>query len=93
MMGKFLELKTKQAEDEDACLRREEEAREKEVAKGDDYSVKRCIYVINTMQVTKEEKAKAITVFTKTKENREAFIYTCEADQECVLIWLRNEMA
>jgi hypothetical protein len=45
------------------------------------------------MQVTKEEKAKAITVFTKTKENREAFIYTCEADQECVLIWLRNEMA
>jgi hypothetical protein len=93
MMGQFLELKTKQAENDEARLRREEEAREKEVGKGDDYSIKKCISVINTMQVTKEEKAKAIAVFTKSKENREAFICTCEADQECALIWLRNEMA
>jgi hypothetical protein len=40
MMGQFLELKTKQAENDEAHLRREEEARE-EVGKGDDYSIKK----------------------------------------------------
>jgi hypothetical protein len=44
-------------------------------------------------EVTKLEKAKAYSVFTKSKENRETFICACEADQESALIWLRNEMA
>lgn len=94
MIERFLEMRTKQAEDEVAQLARENEAREKdargEAAKGDDFSIKRCISVINTMAVTKVEKAKAYAVFIKSKENREAFI--C-ADQEAALIWLRNEMA
>uniref|UniRef100_A0A0E0KS25 Myb/SANT-like domain-containing protein n=1 Tax=Oryza punctata TaxID=4537 RepID=A0A0E0KS25_ORYPU len=43
-------------------------------------------------EVTKEEKAKAYTVF-KNAENREIFVSACEEDDESALIWLRNEMA
>ena len=41
-------------------------------------------------EVTKPEKAKAYSIFAKSKENRETFICACEADQESALIWLRN---
>jgi hypothetical protein len=48
---------------------------------------------MNTIEeVTKLEKAKAYSIFAKSKENRETFICACEADQESALIWLRNEM-
>ncbi|RCV13639.1 hypothetical protein SETIT_2G361600v2 [Setaria italica] len=103
MMERFLEIRTKQAEDEAKQLARENEAREKEsrkkeardkeAAKGDEFSIKRCISVINTMEVTKQEKTKAYAIFTKSKENRETFICASEQDQESALIWIRNEMA
>ncbi|XP_004979606.1 uncharacterized protein LOC101780370 isoform X3 [Setaria italica] len=98
MMERFLEMRTKQAEDEAQQLAREnetreKEARDKEAAKGDEYSIKRCISIINTMEVTKQEKAKSYAIFTKSKENRETFICASEEDEESALIWLRNEMA
>lgn len=98
MMERFLEMRTKQAEDEAQQLAREnetreKEARDKEAAKGDEYSIKRCISIINTMEVTKQEKAKAYAIFTKSKENKETFICASEEDEESALIWLRNEMA
>ncbi|RCV43181.1 hypothetical protein SETIT_9G274500v2 [Setaria italica] len=93
MMERFLEMRTKQADDEAQQLARENEARDKEVAKGNEYSIKRCISIINTMEVTKQEKAKSYAIFTKSKENRETFICASEEDEESALIWLRNEMA
>jgi hypothetical protein len=47
MMEKYLEMRTKQVEDERSQL-----CKEKEVAKGDDFSIKRCVSVLNTMDVT-----------------------------------------
>ena len=105
MMERFLEkreeetaLMAKQAEEESARRAKQEEefvarlAREKEAAESNDFSIKRCISVLNTLEVTKEEKVKAFVVFIKSKENREAFISGCESDVESTLIWLRNEM-
>ncbi|TKW14766.1 hypothetical protein SEVIR_5G188200v4 [Setaria viridis] len=97
MMERFLEMRTKQAKNEAKQLAREnetreQEARDKEAAKGDEYSIKRCISIINTMEVTKQEKAKAYAIFAKSKENRETFICASEEDEESALIWLRNEM-
>jgi hypothetical protein len=86
MMNKYLEMRSKEVEDE--------VAREKEVTQSDDFSIKRCISLMNTIEeVTKLEKAKTYSIFAKSKENRETFIYACEADQESALIWLRNEMS
>jgi hypothetical protein len=101
MMEQFLALRTKQAQDEASQLARENEAREKEArdkearekqAEGNDFSIKRCISIVNTMDVSKQEKAKAYAVFGKSKENRETFICASEEDQEAALIWLKNEM-
>nr|TKW33017.1 hypothetical protein SEVIR_2G205000v2 [Setaria viridis] len=86
MMERFLEMRIKENET------REKEARDKEATKGDEYSIKWCISIINTMEVTKQEKIKAYAIFTKSKENRETFICTSEEDEESTLIWLRNEM-
>jgi hypothetical protein len=91
MMDRYLEMRSKQVEYESA---REKEAREMEVTQSDDFSIKRCISVMNTIEeVTKVEKAKAYLIFPKSKENRETFICACEADQESALIWLRNEIS
>ncbi|KAK3139825.1 hypothetical protein QOZ80_5AG0390970 [Eleusine coracana subsp. coracana] len=86
MMERYLEMRTKQAEEETASLERE-----KVIAQGADYSVKRCISVLSSMDVTKEEKAKAYAVF-KNPENREVFLCACDHDLESALIWLRSEM-
>nr|TKW30516.1 hypothetical protein SEVIR_2G043500v2 [Setaria viridis] len=96
MMERFLEMRTKQVEDEAKQLERENEAREneirekeardKEAAKGDEYSIKRCISIINTMEVTKQEKTKAYAIFTKSKEKKETFICASEEDEESALI-------
>ena len=80
-------MRTKQVEDESAYL-----ARGKEAAEGNDFSFERCMSVLNTMQVTKQEKAKAYAIFVKSKENMEAFLRGGEANVESTLIWLRNEM-
>jgi hypothetical protein len=84
MMEKYLEMRTKQAEDESAQL-----AKEKEHTQGVDFSIKKCI---SSMKVTKEEKAKAYVVF-KTPVNRELFLCACEDDLKSALIWLKNEMS
>jgi hypothetical protein len=91
-------MRTKQAENETAdrareMEEREREAREKDVAQAFDFLIRRCMSVLNIMEVTKEEKAKSYAIFIKSKENREALIYAYEVDQESVLIWLRSEMA
>jgi hypothetical protein len=79
-------MRTKQAEDEKSQL-----CKEKEATQGDDFSIKRCVSVLNTMDVTKEEKVKAYGVF-KSKENREIFPSAWSEDQEASLMWLRSEM-
>jgi hypothetical protein len=86
MMEKYLEMRTKQVEDERSQL-----CKEKEATQGDDFSIKRCVSVLNTMDVTKEEKVKAYGVF-KSKENREIFLSAWSEDQEASLMWLRNEL-
>ncbi|KAK3132186.1 hypothetical protein QOZ80_6AG0517120 [Eleusine coracana subsp. coracana] len=53
--------------------------------------MERCISLLNTMNVTKEEKVKAYAVF-KIQENREIFVSACNEDQESAMMWLRSEM-
>jgi hypothetical protein len=45
-MGRYIEMRSKQVEYESA---REKEAREMEVTQSDDFSIKRCISVMNTL--------------------------------------------
>ncbi|EEE64244.1 hypothetical protein OsJ_19077 [Oryza sativa Japonica Group] len=92
LMERYLDMRTKQTEDEAVQLAREKEAhlaREKEI---NDFSIKRCISVLNSMDVTKAKKVKAYTVF-KNAENREIFVSACDEDPESALSWLRSEMA
>lgn len=84
MMERFLEFRAKQAEEEAAWLARERA----ESSNVDDFSIKRCIAVLNTMEVTPQEKVKAYGVF-KTIKNRQIFI---NADPDSALLWLRSEM-
>jgi hypothetical protein len=83
MMEKYLEMRTKQVEDERSQLSKEEAAQD------DDFSIKRCVSVLNTMDVTKEEKVKAYGVFKR--KNREIFLSAWSEDQEVSLMWLRSE--
>uniref|UniRef100_A0A0E0JT31 Uncharacterized protein n=1 Tax=Oryza punctata TaxID=4537 RepID=A0A0E0JT31_ORYPU len=93
LMERYLDMRTKQTEDEAAQLAREKEAHLTKEKENNDFSIKKCIFILNSMvEVTKEEKAKAYTVF-KNGENREIFVSACEEDAESALIWLRNEMA
>jgi hypothetical protein len=87
LLERYLKMRTKQVEDEDAQV-----AKIKEAAQGTDFSIKRCVCVLNSMEVTKVEKAKAYAVF-KNQDNREIFLSACSEDPESAIIWLRNEMA
>jgi hypothetical protein len=87
LMERYLDIRSKQAEDEATLLAREREARG-----GDDFSIKNCISVLNTLEVTKEEKVKAFKVF-KDPDNRQIFLSACNDDREAALMWLRDEMA
>ena len=87
MMERYIEMKSKQSGEEIAQL-----AREKECSQAADYSIKKCVSMLGTMDVTKEEKVKAYSVF-KIPENKEIFLNACEDDLECALCWLRSEMA
>ena len=78
VMEKYIEMKTKQIEDAKSDPRNV-----------DEYSIKNCIARLSTMDVSQEEKAKALRVF-KNPSNRELFI--C-ADMETALMWLRAEIA
>jgi hypothetical protein len=87
LVERYLDIRSKQAEDEATQLAREREARG-----GDDFSIKNCIAVLNTLEVTKEEKVKAYKVF-KDPDNRQIFLSACNDDREAALMWLRDEMA
>lgn len=77
VMERYIEMKTLQIE--------EAKAESKNL---DEFSIKKCIARLDTMEVTKEEKVKALGVF-KNADNRELFM--C-ADLEVALMWLRIEM-
>jgi hypothetical protein len=87
-MGRYIDMIMKQAEEEATQLAKERE--EKEVSQAADFSIKKCISIIGTMEVTKE--AKAYNDF-KDLDNRQIFLSACDDDAESALIWLRNEMA
>src|SRR6266498_4737236 len=86
VIGRYLDLKTKQAQDEAALL-----AKEKEATQANDYSIKRCISILKTMDVTRDEKVKASEVFI-IPDNREIFISFSEDDPETALLSLRGKM-
>uniref|UniRef100_A0A8I6YW56 Myb/SANT-like domain-containing protein n=1 Tax=Hordeum vulgare subsp. vulgare TaxID=112509 RepID=A0A8I6YW56_HORVV len=77
MMEKYLEIRAKQVEDERNKPR-----------VVDEYSIKNCIDLLKTMDITPEEEVKAFRVF-KILENREIFM---SARPETALMWLRTEM-
>jgi hypothetical protein len=81
MMEKYLEMRTKQVEDERSQL-----SKEKEDAQSNDFSIKRCVSVLNTLG-----EGKSIWCI-QNKENREIFLSVWSEDQEASLMWLRNEM-
>ena len=76
MMEKYLEIRAKQVEDERNKPR-----------VVDEYSIKNCIDLLKTMDITPEEEVKAFRVF-KIPENREIFM---SAKPETTLMWLRDE--
>uniref|UniRef100_A0A0A9E7N2 Uncharacterized protein n=1 Tax=Arundo donax TaxID=35708 RepID=A0A0A9E7N2_ARUDO len=88
----------KEEEEEAAQLAKEKEdeaarlASDKPVGQGNDFSIKRCISVLNSMELTKVEKAKAYGLF-RNADNREIFLSASDEDPETTVIWLRNEMA
>jgi hypothetical protein len=78
MMEKYIEMKTKQIEGANG-----------DSSNVDEFSIMNYIARLDTMEVSREEKAKALGVF-KNAVNRELFI---SADMETTLMWLRGEMA
>ncbi|RCV45784.1 hypothetical protein SETIT_9G480800v2 [Setaria italica] len=86
LMERYIGMRTKQGEDEAVQL-----AREKEESEGNAFSIKKCISVLNTLEVTKEEKAKSFKLF-KDPDNRQ-ILSACDDDPEVALLWLRSEIA
>ncbi|KAJ1274941.1 hypothetical protein BS78_05G097800 [Paspalum vaginatum] len=86
IMERYVEIRAKQIESETA-----QSTKEKEDAQAKDFSIKRCISILNTMDVTKEEKVKAYSVF-KNPDSREIFLSASDEDPESAMMWLRNEM-
>lgn len=85
MMGRYLEIRTKQAEEEASELARERA----DTRRVDDFSIRSCISVLNTLKdLSNEEKVKAFGVF-KDAKNREIFI---SAEPVTRLMWLRSAM-
>ncbi|KAK3126691.1 hypothetical protein QOZ80_7AG0560770 [Eleusine coracana subsp. coracana] len=83
-MGRYLELKTKQTEEELA-----EQERAKAQAEGTDFSIKNCNVVLATMEdLSCEEREDAYDVF-KDVQNREIFM---TADPTSRLIWLKKKI-
>ena len=82
MMEKYLELRTKQVEGEVA-------EKSRVVAEADDFSIKKCISLVNTMEeLSGEEKAEAFDIF-KDAQNQEIFM---TVEPTVRLIWLRKKM-
>jgi hypothetical protein len=59
LVGRYLDLKSKQVEDEVTQM-----AKGKESAQGNEFSIMRCIYVLRSMNVTIDEKIKQLRCST-----------------------------
>ncbi|KAJ1283932.1 hypothetical protein BS78_03G165200 [Paspalum vaginatum] len=86
IMEKYVDIKVKQIESETT-----QSVKEKEDAQANEFSIKRCITILNIMDVTKEKKVKAYSVF-KNLDNRQIFLNASDEDPKSTIIWLRNEM-
>lgn len=86
VVERYLDMRNKQVEDENALL-----ARKKQIAEATDFSIKKCISILNKIEVTKVEKVIVYSIF-KSKENREIFLSSHEEDKESALMWLQAEM-
>lgn len=86
LIGRYLDVKTKQVADEAT-----QSTKEKEVAQDNDFSIKRCISVLKTMDITRDEKIKAAEVFN-TPNYRETFICFNDDEPEVALLWPRGKM-
>uniref|UniRef100_A0ACD5UXZ2 Uncharacterized protein n=1 Tax=Avena sativa TaxID=4498 RepID=A0ACD5UXZ2_AVESA len=85
-LERYIDVKIKQVEEEAAVL-----AREKESVQANDYSIRRCIFVLTTMTLSPDEKVKASEVF-QILANRETFLSFNENDPEIALLWLRGKV-
>jgi hypothetical protein len=86
LVGRYLDLKSKQVEDEVTQM-----AKGKESAQGNDFSIMRCISVLRSMNVTADEKIKAAEVFD-IPNNTETFISFSIDELETTLLWLTRKM-
>jgi hypothetical protein len=86
-MEKYISFRAKQAEEEATQL-----AEEKEKSEANDFSIKKCVVVVNTMEMTKEEKATSFKIF-RDPDSRQIFLSSYEEDPEVAFIWLKSEMA
>ncbi|WVZ54832.1 hypothetical protein U9M48_005576 [Paspalum notatum var. saurae] len=86
IMERYVDIRAKQIKSETT-----QSTKEKEDVQANDFAIKRCISILNTMDVTKEEKVKAYSVFKNT-DSRKNFLSASDEDPESAMIWLRNEM-
>jgi hypothetical protein len=86
LVGRYLDMKTKQVEDEAAQLEKE-----KEVVQDNGFSIKRYITILRTMDVTVDEKIKAAEVFN-IPNNRETFMCFNDDEPKTALLCLRGKM-
>jgi hypothetical protein len=87
LMEKYIGFRAKQAEEEATQL-----AEEKEKNEANNFLIKKCVFVVNTMEITKEEKAASFKIF-RDPDNRQIFLSSYEEDPEVAFIWLKSEMA
>jgi hypothetical protein len=63
-MEKYIGFRAKQVEEEATQL-----AEEKEKSEANDFSIKKCVFVVSTMEMTKEEKVASYKIF-RDPDNR-----------------------
>ena len=86
-MDRCIEMREKQFEIESAQL-----ANEKKAIQGGDYTIKRCISEMMSMELSNDEKAVALDVFKDTGD-REIFLSSKEDNPQVALVWLRKAVA
>jgi hypothetical protein len=86
LVGRYLGIKAKQVEDKVTQM-----AKRKESGQGNDFFIKRCIYVLRSINMTTDEKIKAEEVFD-IPNNIDTFISFSVDEPETALLWLRWKM-
>ncbi|KAE8808795.1 hypothetical protein D1007_14896 [Hordeum vulgare] len=88
-LGKYIELKKRQVDDEATYLANEKA----DATKLHEFSITKCMDVLKKMEdVTRIEKIKAFNVF-KDAANREIFINAADDDKDTAVMWLRSQMS